>query len=181
MRQGMRRTSNRPPQDPPEPVQRNETGAIDPTANVLALVDAAVTRINDLQSAEFRRIDQVMKLSAEFNEKLSVAEAKRIDAIRAVDVTAVSVASERASAQAAVLATNLAATSEALRALIAATAQAGAAQLQQLQVQMTDRISLLEKAQYEGKGRGSLSAPLLMVLSTMAGGLILFLVQLAIK
>jgi hypothetical protein len=55
------------------------------------------------QDAEFHRIDDEMKLRAEYNDRLTIAEAKRIDAIRAVDVNAVTVASQRASDQASAL------------------------------------------------------------------------------
>ena len=83
------------------------------------------------------------------------AEAKRIDAIRAVDVNAVSVANERATAQAAVLANQVALSAETLRALVASTASTQATQLNQLTAQLIDRISLLEKSQYENKGTGT--------------------------
>src|ERR1035437_121180 len=81
-------------------VENKSNPIIDPTQNVLQLVDAAVTRLNDLresdskwlkqlQDAEARRIDEQMKLRAEFADRLSLAESKRINAIRAVDVGAV--------------------------------------------------------------------------------------------
>jgi len=99
-----------------------------------------------------RRIDEQANLRADFQVQLNVAEAKRIDAIRAVDVNAVSVANERATAQAAVLANQVAASAETLRALVAATAATQAQQLGQLTAQLTDRLTALEKAQYENKG-----------------------------
>ena len=102
-----------------------------------------------------KRIDEQAKLRADFNAALGVAEAKRIDAIRAVDVNAVSVANERATAQAAVLANQVAASAETLRALVAATAATQAQQLGQLTAQLTDRLTALEKAQYENKGTGT--------------------------
>src|ERR1035437_3440792 len=85
------------------------------------LLDAELIRIDDNIKLEMKRIDEQMNVRADYNIQLGVAEAKRIDAIRAVDVNAVSVASERANAQAAVLATQVATSAEALRALVAAT------------------------------------------------------------
>ena len=114
---------------------------IDPTANVLLLVDAAVKRLDDigsirselqqerirriddlrvtdtrrvdeLRQAESRRVDEHATMRAEYENKLSEAEKKRIDAIRAVDVAAVAVASERATQQATVLANQVACVSE---------------------------------------------------------------------
>lgn len=131
----------------------------DPTGNVLQLVDAANRRQDDLREAESRRVNEQMALRAEYDEKLRDAEAKRIDAIRAVDVNAVGVASERAAQQATVLANQVAASAETLRALVATTASANAQQLAQITTQFTDRLALLEKAQYEGTGKQSVADP----------------------
>lgn len=147
----------------------------DPTQNVLMLVEAAVTRLNDVQSIEFsrivqlqaaesRRIDEIMKLRAEFNDKLSLAESKRIDAIRAVDVGAVAVASERATQQATVLANQVVTSADALRTLVATTAAAMATQSQNLTTQFTDRLASLEKSQYENKGKSGMVDPMMLEL-----------------
>lgn len=127
---------------------------IDPTYNTRKIVDQAVVHLQDLMNAESRRVNEQLALRAEFNEKLSVAESKRIDAIRSVDVQAVSVANERSAAQATVLANQVAASAETLRALVAQTAVTLANQLAQLTTQLTDRIGGLEKSQYEHKGSG---------------------------
>lgn len=128
---------------------------VDPTKNVLQLVEAAVKRLDDLASAEKMRVD----MQFTYMEKLQTAEAKRIDAIRAVDVNAVAVASERAAAQAQVLANQVSQSAETLRSLVAQTASTIAQQLAQLTSQLTDRLALLEKSQYENKGREIVSNP----------------------
>jgi hypothetical protein len=122
--------------------------AYDPTLNVIALNEASVKRLDDLAASEARRVNEQMALRAEFAEKLAIAEKSRIDAIRAVDVNAVAVASERASAQATVLANQFLQTSEALRSLVASTAES-----------LTERLSKVEQAQYEGKGRSAYADP----------------------
>ena len=148
----------------------HKTILLDPTENVQNLLSEAVKRTDDLRYAESERINgrfiqesahvrELMTLRAEYTEKLTVAEAKRIDAIRAVDVNAVSVASERATQQASVLATQVSASAETLRALVASSATATAAQLTQIITPITDRLALLEKAQYEGAGKGSVTDP----------------------
>jgi hypothetical protein len=164
-----------------KPVQKGPGGTIDPTANVLALVEASVKRINDLQDAatlrieslreldnkriddlriaEARRLDEQAALREQYHDKLSLAEAKRIDAIRAVDVNNVSVASERAAAQAMVLANQVTTSAEALRTLVASTATTTAAQQSAITQQFTERLTSLERAQYEGKGKSSLADP----------------------
>lgn len=125
---------------------------IDPTENVKKMIDQAVLRLDNLREAEIRRVNEQMELRAEYNVQLGVAEAKRIDAIRAVDVNAVSVANERATAQAAVLANQVSASAETLRSLVAATAATVAQQLAQVSSGISDRLSALEKSQYENKG-----------------------------
>ena len=124
----------------------------DPTENVLKLVDAAVTRLDDLRDAESRRVNEQLALRASYDEKLREAEAKRIDAIRAVDVNAVAVASARADNTATVLANQVSTSAENLRALVASTASANATTLSQITTTLTDRLALLEKSQYEKSG-----------------------------
>ncbi len=153
----------------------------DPSANVLSLVEAAVTRLNDLRDAgtrradelravdnqriddlrlaESRRVDEIALLRADYQDKLALAESKRIDAIRSVDVGAVAVASERATQQATVLANQVTTSADALRTLVATTAAAMAAQSQNMTTQFTDRLALLEKSQYETKGRAAIGDP----------------------
>ena len=137
-------------------VDSNGVPVIDPTANVLSLVEAAVHRLDDLREAESRRLTELSDQRAKFEEKLAFKESQRIDAIRAVDVGAVAIASERANQQAQVLANQVAQSAETLRALVASTTQAQAKSLEQVSNQLTDRIALLEKSQYQisetGKG-----------------------------
>ena len=99
------------------------------------------------------RIDAELKLRADYAIQLSIAEAKRIDAIRAVDVQAVAVASDRAAAQALVLAAQVSSSAETLRTLVAATAQTVAQQLASVSSGINDRISALEKSTYENSGK----------------------------
>lgn len=110
----------------------------DPTVNVKDALREAVARFDALREAdrryadaEIRRIDDLMGLRALYAEKLEVAEAKRIDAIRAVDVNAIAIANERATAQATVLANQVVATADTLRSLVSTTAAAQKAQLDQ--------------------------------------------------
>lgn len=144
---------------------------IDPTANVLQLVTAAMLRqddlraaetkrLDDLRLAESRRVDEQLLLRAEYTEKLTLAEAKRIDAIRAVDVNAVSVASSKAADQANVLANQVAASADALRTLVATSAATLADQLRQIIEPITHRLAQLEKAQYETAGKTQVTDPI---------------------
>ena len=131
-------------QAPPPPA----TAPIDPTANVLALVAAAITRLDDLRVAAEKRLDEKINheiralrdLSAKDRE-LSEKESARIDAIRAVDVAAVASATGKASDQAVVLANQVTTSFESNRLSVAATVGA-----------LSDRIAALERGQYTSGG-----------------------------
>jgi hypothetical protein len=158
-------------------IDTDDRPQIDPTANVLALVDMQVKRLDDI--AELRSvfeekmlkqsieaINDTIRIRAEHQKELSLAESKRIDAIRAVDVGAVAIASERAAQQATVLANQVAASAETLRALVATTAQTVASQLASVSGSLTERIAVLEKTSYVGSGKQAIADPMLAELVT---------------
>ena len=137
---------------------------IDPTANVISLVEAGLRsmeekveavqrRQDDLRMQESLHIRELMELRAAHGLESRTQEAARIDAIRAVDVGAVNRAAEVSAQQAAALATTLAATAEAMRvsavqgnaSLLAAIAQA----VDPLRTAVED----LRRAQYEQVGK----------------------------
>lgn len=156
---------------------------VDPTANVMALVAAAVERIDDvlagyvkrqddlregairLFESEMRRLSEVADLRADHARELMIAESKRIDAIRAVDVNAVAVASERQAAAATALATQVSQAAEAMRVSVAAAATTSATSLQQLSTTLTERLAKLEQSQYEGKGKQAIADPAMVELA----------------
>jgi hypothetical protein len=106
-------------------------------------------------------LKEIGNLRAEYQEKLTLAESKRIDAIRAVDVGAVAIASERASQQASVLATQVSQSAETLRTLVQTTATSFAAQQSQLQNALVERIQAVEKSSYVGVGKQQIADPLM--------------------
>lgn len=164
---------------------KKETKEIDD--GILKLIESIVTRQDDIRILEIKRIDEQianMRMSAR-------AESERINALRKEDIDAVAVTGERAIKQAEMLATQVALNAEVLRASVAKTAEtlslsvaktaeAIATQLQQITDSLTSRISTLEKSQYENKGRSGVSAPLLMMIAGFVGGLVVFMVELAI-
>lgn len=140
----------------------------DPTVNVIALNEAAVRRGDDLRLASDRLVEvqiqhmkELMAVRASYIDKLAEAEAKRIDAIRAVDVNAVAVASERQAAAATVLANQVASSADALRTLVSNTAATIAEQQRQQSSQITDRITAVERSQYEGRGKELVGDPMM--------------------
>ena|ERR1019366_6868910 len=132
----------------------------DPTANVTALVEAAMKRQDDLRFAESRRVNEQLELRAEHNKEililhtqLRVAESSRIDANRATDLLNVKVASDKAADQATVLASQVTSTADTLRSLVATNTQA-----------TEQRLLTLERASYEGKGKEQATDPQIAIL-----------------
>jgi hypothetical protein len=132
---------------------------IDPTANVLSLVEAAVKRLDDLREAETVRHNDlrvmqdahaalILRITTEFQQHLREAESKRIDAIRVVDVNAVSVATARAADQASVLAVQVQTSADALRSLVASA-----------NAEFSKRLAELERTKYEVAGRSTVTDP----------------------
>lgn len=114
---------------------------IDPTANVLQLVQAAIARLDDLREVGLRHVNEISAGRGEYEQKLREAEAGRIDAIRAVDVQAVQRAADVQAAQAATLATQ-----------VTDTAAAFALALDAALVPIKKDIADLRQVQYETAG-----------------------------
>jgi hypothetical protein len=134
----------------------------------------------DLLKAEIGRINEALNAHVEYTRFAASAETKRLDAIRVVDATSVAVANERAVEQASVLASQVAASAETLRGLVATTAAAVAASLSQVSTDLTKRIAELERKQFEAQGRSGVSTPLVMLLAGLGGGVLVYIVQLLI-
>jgi hypothetical protein len=114
---------------------------IDPTQNVLDLVEAAIKRQDDLREMDARHVREIITIRADYDQKLREAESERIDAIRAVDVGAVQRATEVASVVA-----------ETLRTQVATTASAAATGLSAALEPIIKDIADLRRAQYEAQG-----------------------------
>jgi hypothetical protein len=145
-------------------VDRFGTPVVDPTQNVLDLVNAAIKRQDDLREMQARYVGRIgemreqhatyiAELRSAYQKELREAETARIDAIRAVDVGAVNRAAEVSANQAATLATQVATSAETLRGQVEAarqqTATALAAALEPIQKDIQD----LRRAQYEAQGQ----------------------------
>jgi len=144
---------------------------VDPTANVLQLVEAAIRRQDDLRQAEkehivevlrlrgeqrihdFENVREIAELRAGHARELREAEAARIDAIRAVDVGAVNRAAEVAATQASTLAAQVSVSAETLRNQVAAAASAQTVALAAALEPIIKDIADLRRAQYEALGQ----------------------------
>jgi ElaB/YqjD/DUF883 family membrane-anchored ribosome-binding protein len=139
---------------PPGPgVDARGNPVIDPTANVIAMLDAAVQRQDDLRAAESRHVREINDLRASFQTALQKAETDRINAIRAVDVGQVQRAAEVQADAASALASTVVNSAEAMRTQVAAAATAAATSLAAALVPIQEAIADLRRAQYEQQGQ----------------------------
>lgn len=114
----------------------------DPTKNVESLVQAAMKRQDDLRESESQHIREVLRVRAEYDDKLRQAEADRINAIQARSDLTVQRAAEVQQDQANTLANQVATTADAFRASLAAA-------LAPIMASIED----LRRAQYEAQGQ----------------------------
>jgi hypothetical protein len=146
---------------PPGPgVDARGNPVIDPTANVLGYIDAAIKRQDDLRAAEAAlnesrdgHLRDVASLRAAHAKELRVLEAQRIDAIRAVDVGQVQRAADVQAATALTLAKQVADSAETLRKQVSDTQAASDAALAGAIGPIAKDIAELRKAQYEQQGQ----------------------------
>lgn len=120
---------------------RHNDPVVDPTKNVLDLVESAITRLNDLNNLDRHWRDKLDDLRSDHNRQIRKAESDRIDAIRAVDVGNVQRAAEVQATQALALANQVVATATALETKLGATV-----------APLQTRIDDLTRVQYEGVG-----------------------------
>lgn len=164
---------------------------IDPTANVIALNEAAVKRSDDLREAQdkltqaqIESIKEMVALRASHTKDMAIIRAEhtkeirqldsdRLKSIREVDVLAGDTAARRADEAIRTLATTTAINAETLRALVASTAATLAGQLDQklasvgatisgLEKTLTDRTASLEKSSYTGAGKEGIRDPMMI-------------------
>jgi len=150
----MFRNQTNQPTPPPGPgVDARGLNVVDPTQNVTALVKAGLERQDDLRRQETAHMHQLLDLRADYEEKLRIAESKRIDAIRSVDVAAVAQAAQVSATQATTLATQVSASAETLRTTVAASALSAANNLNAALGPIQTSIDALRQAQYQQQGQ----------------------------
>jgi hypothetical protein len=152
---------------------RRAAPIVDPTKNVLDLVEAAVQRLDDmtqlrgeLADAKILRLEReqallvdMATLRAEHQQQLDALESKRLDAMRQTDQLAVKTEADRASSAITALANAAATTAETLRSAVNTSATNLATQLDRTVTAITERIAALEKSSYTGAGKQAVVDP----------------------
>lgn len=163
-------TDHREVPTPGPGVDAENRPVVDPTANVLSLVEAAVRRTDDLADLRHDFIKEkvsdlgsyfkeVNTLRSEHNKELRQAESSRLDSIRQVDREEVAKATTAAQNAIQALATTTSTLAETLRGQVATTAAAAAEQLAGMTNTIGTRLSALERAQAEGTGKQAIADP----------------------
>lgn len=170
------------PKQPGIAVDAGGGAVIDPTQNVLDLVEAERRRQDDLREAERRYFDaenkhvkEMVKLQAVHNQQIRTLESDRLDKIRTVDVQNAAASAAQLLSAVTTLATTQQATAETLRNQVAATASAVASQTERVINPIIERLSLLERAtaSTSGKGEGvNLAWVVLLGVVSLFGGLL---------
>lgn len=127
---------------------------VDPTQNVLDLVNAAIERQDDLRDAdqklaraEAEHLREIADLRAAHATEMRKAEADRIDAIRAVDVDAVRRTADVVASGAIALQQQVLATAEAARVALAAYQQSATESQSALIKPLAEAIAALQVQQ----------------------------------
>lgn len=138
----------------------------DPTANVRALNEASIKRIDDVQyvyrllaMSELSKVQAIADLRAEYDREIRELESDRLDKIRQVDVLAGNTAADRALIAIQTLAATTTANAETLRSMVANTATTIAQQTANTVTQQNERIASLEKSSYTGMGKQAYADP----------------------
>jgi poly-gamma-glutamate capsule biosynthesis protein CapA/YwtB (metallophosphatase superfamily) len=136
---------------------------VDPTANVLALVAAAMARQDDLRAAEAKRRDDLFTVEqrhrSEMREQMGtqldarlVAEKERVNALLAAAQSAVALDRTRAELTASALAERVDTSAKTLSAQVETTAKAAEAAVIAAATSLNSRIAPLEQFRFEQGG-----------------------------
>lgn len=185
------------PQGPGIGVDAKGGPVVDPTANVIALNEASIKRVDDmnvllerLTDEKIRRMEEGIKVRAEITEMRSIyvkelmalraeqqkelreQESKRLDAVRSVDQLAVKTESDRSTVAITALAAVHATTAETLRSAVNTSATNLATQLVSTVSAITERIASLEKASFTASGKQQVADPQIDRLAQMVERLV---------
>jgi hypothetical protein len=161
---------------PGQGVDSEGRAVVDPTENVLSLVEAAIRRQDDLRAAEALRLEQLVVNHQNHTAELRRTETARLDAIRAVDVGAVNRAAEVAAQQASTLAAQVAQSAETLRTQVAAAAVSARVELTAALEPIQKDIADLRRAQYEAQGKTTQGTEQRLNIGAILGGVSVLMV-----
>lgn len=148
-----------------------------PECNVFVQLATEVKRLDELREKDFHEIIDKLKDHVDYTKQRFDSEMKRLSEVRDTDVKNVSTASAAATETAQVLAKQVIESAENLRTLVATAAEAAAKRQEAFANQIEGRLRTLDISASEVKGRSGISVPLVILVATLAGGMIVFLIQ----
>lgn len=149
----------------------------DPTRNVIALVASNSERLQAMLDIHIKRLDERFATHVEYAANISLAENSRISAIREMDVKTYETAMNQATEDRLVLSNRMTVINDGLRALISASQEVLTKQTEQRVEQLSDRITLLERAQYQTQGKDQTSRSVIATLAAIMGAIAAMLFQ----
>ena len=139
---------------------------IDPTKNVLDLVEREIKRIDDMaklraqnSDAKVAALTEKIKLFARHQRALDRAESERLNSIRQVDREEVTKTAAANQAAITTLATSTATLAETLRTQVAVTASAAESRQSASSQELTKRLSALELSASASMGKSTIADP----------------------
>ena len=151
---------------------------VDPTENVIALVEGNAKAAAALREADNRYYDEVMKnlkemsnLRAQHQRELDGAESARLDSIRKVDREDGNRTALSAQNAITTLATTTNTMAETLRNQVATVAGVAESRQAAFSADVNKRLSALELSSSEGKGKQTVSDPQMEKLTELVGQL----------
>lgn len=132
---------------------------VDPTKNVLDLVQGEVKRIDDIAALRDTHLKEIMDIITRHFRELSDKEASRLDSIRQVDVANQAAAAKAALDAIQALANTTTTTASALAKQVTELAASIATSTAASFGEISKRIAALELASAEGVGKGRVKDP----------------------
>lgn len=142
-----------------QPPVISPSGRVDPSTNVMDLVNAANRRQDDLRNAEASHIREIMALRAEQDKESRKYESGRLDSIRQVDREEVNKRAADANVAIATLAEQTRGLSTTLAKQVTEAATATEVRFSAFQNDTNKRLSSLETAASERIGKQQVSDP----------------------
>ena len=140
--------------------------------NVYVLSKSELQRIEEVFNLQVKRIDDKLDSHIEIAEKMAAIECDRIKMVHEMDTRSYDQALNQASEHRLTLSNRMSTMNDNLRNLIAATEDVITKQLEQRMEHNGDRITTLERTQYETKGKDQTSRAVIAFIAALVGAVI---------
>jgi hypothetical protein len=158
-------------------MKRFSPARFDPSQNVLHLLDVATDHFHEILTLQVQRLDEQHRQHTIYTKQLTEAEKGRLDAFREMDLKTTSTALNESSSHRAALSAQILAVNEGVRGLVSSVTDNLTKQGEMRGVQLSDRISLLERSQYQAQGKSEISKSVVAFVAAVVGSALTILFQ----